>query len=99
MNLIEDIVHRITNRTGHGAVDRRCSRLVFQSPCIGDDASGRYGAAAQRPQKFLVKLFAPRFDFDTRQGFRDPFVGIINRLVDLATVFGGQSILRVPNID
>ena len=99
MDLIKNVVHRIANRARDGAVDRRCCRLVFLCPGVRDDSSGRYRTAAQCPQKFLVKLFALRLDFDTRERHGDTLVGVVYRIVDLVTVFSSQSILRIPNIE
>ena len=58
VHLVEDVVHRIADRAGHGAVDGGGGGLVLQRAGIGGDAPGRNRAVAQRPQETLVPVLA-----------------------------------------
>ena len=54
VHLAEDVVHRVADGAGHGAVDRRGGGLVLLRAGVRGDAAGRDRAAAQRPQEPLV---------------------------------------------
>jgi hypothetical protein len=71
---------------------------VVQGAGIRHDAAGRNGAGPERPDELFEILFALRLDLYIGQRARDAPIGIIYRFVDLAAVFGGQSILRVPDV-
>ena len=58
MHFIENIVHRISDRARHSAIDRgRCWFVLLRSG-VRNDAAGRNRTGAQSPQKLLVTLVA-----------------------------------------
>ncbi len=99
VHLFQDIVHRIADGAGYGAVDRRCGGLVFERAGIRRDAAGGDRAMAQRPQERFVPLFAAFLGFNVGERARDAFIGIVHRIVDGRTVFRGQPIFLVPDVE
>ena len=99
VHLVQDVVHRVDDGPGHGAVDGGRRGLVLQRAGVGRDAAGRNGAAAQGPDETLVPLVPDGFEFDIRQGAGHALVGVVHGLVDGCAVFGGQAIFLVPDIE
>ena len=99
MDLLQDIVHGIANRPGNGAIDGRRRRLVFQRAGIGRDAAGGNRAVAQRPKERFVPLLAQLLAFHIGKRARDTLVGVVHRLVDRRTVFRGQPVLLIPDVE
>jgi hypothetical protein len=99
VDLVQDVVHRIGDGAGDGAVDRRGGWLMLERARVGRDATGRNGSTPQRPDEALIPVLTDRFWFDIRQRARDALVGVVHRLVDGAAVFGGQAIFLVPDIE
>jgi len=56
VHLVEDVMHRIADRAGHGAIDRRCGGLVILRACVRGNAPGGNRAALQSPQESFVPL-------------------------------------------
>ena len=99
VNLVQNVVHRIVDRARHGAVDRRCLRLVLLRAGVGRDAAGRNRTAAQRPEESLVPVllfFRRRLGVGERLG--DALVGVIDRRVDRIALLGLQAVLLVPDV-
>ena len=99
MNLVEDVVHRITDRARHRAIDSRGGRLVFLRAGVRRDATSRNGAATQRPKKTLVPMLALLRRLNISQRTSDTAVGIVHRLVDRIATLGNQAVFLVPNIE
>ncbi len=99
VHLVEDVVHRVADRSGHGAVDRRGRRLVRERARVRHDAARRDRALAQRPEETLVQRFALRGLFDVCQGFRDARQRVVHRLVDRRAILGGQPVFPVPYVE
>ena len=99
VHLVQDVVHRVRDGPGHGAVDGGRRGLVFERAGIGGDAAGGNGPAAQRPDEPFVPLLPGRLIFDIRQSAGHALVGVVHGLVDGCAVFGGQAIFLVPDVE
>ena len=99
VHLAEDVVHRVADGAGHGAVDRRRGGLVLLRAGVRRDAAGRDRAAAQRPQEALVPGLADLGRLDVGQGPGDTLVGVVHRAVDRRPVLGGQAVFLVPDVE
>ena len=99
MDLREDVVHRIGDRAGDSAVDRRGGRLVLLRAGIRGDATGRNAAFAQRPQKLLVPFGAHVLALHIGECTSDALISLVHGAIDRRAVFGGQPILLFPNIE
>ena len=99
VDLRQDVVHRVEDRAGHRAVDRRRRRLVLLRAGVRHDAPGRDRALAQRPQKLFVPVLAHLLAFDVGERAGYALVRLVHRAVDRLTVLGAQSILLVPDIE
>jgi hypothetical protein len=99
VHLVEDVVHGVEDGARHRAIDGRGGRLVFLRAGIGHDAAGGNAALAQRPQKLFVPVFTHfrRFGVGQRAGHAP--VGVVHGLVECRTVFGGQAIFLVPDVE
>ena len=99
VHLAEDVVHRVADGAGHGAVDRRRRGLVLLRAGVRGDAAGRDRAAAQRPQELLVPGLADGRRLDVGQRPGDTLVGVVHRAVDRRAVLGGQAVFLVPDVE
>ncbi len=99
VHLLQDVVHRVADRAGHGAVDGGRRRLVLLRAGVGRDAARRDRAAAQRPQEALVPVLAERLGLDVGQRAGDTLVGVVHRLVDGLPALGDEAILLVPDVE
>ena len=99
VHLAEDVIHRITDGAGHGAVDRRGGRLVFLRAGVRSHAPRWNGATAQRPQEAFVPVFAVLFALDIGQCAGDTLVRIVHGLVDRLTRLGDEPVLLVPDVE
>ena len=82
MNLVQYIVHRITDGSRHRAVDRRGGGLVLLRAGVRHDAAGRNGATAQRPDKFFKIFFAVRLVLHVGERPGNPAVRIVYAGID-----------------
>ncbi len=98
VDLAEDVVHRVGDRAGDGAVDGRGGRLVVLRAGVGNDAPGRDGAIAQRPEEALVPVLALLGRFDVGQGTGDSLPGVIDGLVDGRAVLAAQAVFLRPDV-
>ena len=98
MDLAQDVVHRIADRPGHRAVDRRGRGLVLQRAGVRSHAPRGDRAATQRPEKPVVPVFADRLLLDIRKRARDALVGVVHGAVERSPVLGAQSIFLVPDV-
>src|SRR5215469_150071 len=98
VDLPQDIVHRVTDRARHRAVDRGGRGLVLERASVGCHPSRGYGAATQRPQEPLVPVLAYILALDVGESARHALVGIVHRLVDGRTVLRAEAILLVPDV-
>ncbi len=99
VHLVEDVVHRVADGSGHRAIDGGGGGLVLQRAGVRSHAAGGNGAAAQRPDEALVPLVPYGFVLYVRQGTRDTLVGVVHGFVDGRAVFGGQAIFLVPDVE
>ena len=99
VHLGEDVVHRVVDRAGDRAVDRRSRRLVLLRAGVRDDAAGGNRALAQGPQELLVPLLAHVLALHVRERARDALVRLVHRAVDRRAVFGAQPVFLVPDIE
>ncbi len=99
VNLAEDVVHRVADRAGHGAVDRGRGRLVLLRARVRGDAAGRDCSAAQGPEELLVPVLAGVFLLHVGERLRDALVGVVHRLVDGRSVLGAKSVFLVPDVE
>ena len=60
VHLVQDVVHRVDDGSGHRAVDGGGGGLVLERAGVGRDAAGRNGAAAQGPDETLVPVLPDR---------------------------------------
>jgi len=99
VDFFEDAVHRVFDRAGDRAVDRRRRRLVLERTRIRSDAACRNGTAAQRPQKALVPvLLLVGVGFGLRQRTCDALVGVVDARIDRLALLRLQAVLFVPDI-
>ena len=97
MHLLEDVVHRILDGPGYGAVDRRRRRFVFQRTGIRHDPPARNRTLAQRPQELFVPVRAQLVGrLDAGDGVRHATVGFVDAPIDDRTVAFLQPILACP---
>ena len=95
----QDAVHGVGHRAGNRAVNGGGGRLVCLGTGVGGDASGRNGAALQRPQETPIPVLALLGGgLNIGQGAGDTAVGIFNALVDGYAGLGLETVLFVPNI-
>ena len=99
MNLVQDVVHRIADRAGHGAIDGRSRRFMLASTRVRHDASRRYRSVAQRPDKLFEILFALRFVFDVSKCACDTAVSVVDRPVDNLATLCHQAVFRRPYVE
>src|SRR6185437_7423801 len=99
VHLLQDVVHRVADGAGDGAVDRGGGRLVRQRAGVGGDAAGGNRAAAQRPQETLVPVAAQFVaDFHVGQGARHALVGLVDGGVDRLAGLRLQAVFLVPDV-
>ena len=98
MDLAENVVHRVGDGAGNGAVDRRGGRFVVLRASVGDDPPGGDGAIAQRPEKLLIPELVGFRMFDISECPRDPLPGVIDAVVDGAAIFAGQPVFLRPDV-
>ncbi len=99
VHLVEYVIHGIGDHARNGAIDRRCRRFVLPRSGIGNDASGRYRALPQRPEKLLVIAFLVGLaGLHVGQCPGDPFVSGVDRIVDDFVMLGLQAIFAVPDL-
>ncbi len=98
VDLAEDVIHRVGDRTRDGAVDGRGRRLVILRAGVGDDPSGRDGAVAQRPEETLVPVLALLGRLDVSQGAGDALPGGVDAVIDRRAVLAGQTVFLCPDI-
>ncbi len=98
MDLAEDVVHRVGDGAGHGAVDGRGGGFVVLRAGVGDDPPGRDGAVAQRPEEALVPVLASLGRLDIGQRAGDPLPGGVYAVIDGAAILAGQAILLRPDV-
>src|SRR5690606_9158720 len=98
VDLAENLVHRVANGRRHGAVDGRGGGFVVQRAGVGNDAPGRDGAVAQRPEELLVPVLALLGRFHFRQGTGDTLPGVVHVAIDGGAILVGQAVLLRPNL-
>src|SRR6266481_1021861 len=99
MHLVQDIVHRVMDGAGDGAVDGRCGGLVFKRAGIRRDAARRNGAMTQGPEKRFIPLFAKVFRLDIGKRARNALIGIVHRFVDGRSILGSKTVLLIPDVE
>ncbi len=98
VDLVQDVVHRITDRAGDRAVDGGGGRFMFERAGVGGDAPGGNGAAPQRPQKSGIPFVAHGGQFDIGQRARHALVGVIDRHIQHLAGLGLEAIFLVPDV-
>ena len=95
MHLAEDIVHRILNGAGDGAVDGGGRRFVLKRPGVGGDTARRNGTIAQGPQEGFIPGVG--FALLRSQRASDTLVGLVDGAVDGGAILALETILAVPD--
>jgi len=99
VDFLQDVVHRIADSAGDGAVDRAGGRLVRERAGVGGDAAGGNRTAAQRPQKTFVPMAAQLIaGFNIGQGAGDALVGFVDAAIDRLARLGLETVLFVPDV-
>ena len=99
MNLTENIVHGILDRTRDRAVDSRGGGLMLECTRIGGNASRWNRALFERPDKLLVPMLAFAVTtLDFSQCARHPFKGIVDRVINTIAILGLEAVLLVPYV-
>ena len=97
VHLAEDIVHRILNGAGDGAVDGGGRRLVLKRPGVGGDTARRNGTIAQGPQEGFIPGVG--FALLRSQRASDTLVGLVDGAVDGGAILALETILAVPDLE
>ena len=97
VHLAENVVHRILDGTGDGAVDGRGGRLVLEGTGIGSDATRRDGAIAQGPQEGLIPGFGLALLGRQRTG--NPLISLVYGAIDGRPILALEAILAVPDLE
>ena len=97
VHLAEDIVHRILNGAGDGAVDRGGRRLVLKRPGVGGDTARRNSTIAQGPQEGFIPGVG--FALLRSQRASDTLVGLVDGAVDGGAILALETILAVPDLE
>ncbi|MNZ87094.1 hypothetical protein D3C78_1059430 [compost metagenome] len=98
VKLGEDVVHRVADGGGDGAVDGRGGRPALLGAGVGDDSPGRDGAVAQCPEKLRVPVFAQLGRLHIGQGAGDPPPGGVEIGVDRRAVGFDQPVFLRPDV-
>ncbi len=98
MDLVQDVVHRVLNRSRHRAIDRRSRGLVKFGARIRGDSACRNRAPMQRPDEAIEPFGAFRRLLDRSERFRDALIGAVDVAVHRLARFGLQPVLRVPDV-
>ncbi|MNQ74517.1 hypothetical protein D3C85_892760 [compost metagenome] len=97
VHLAENVVHRIFDGAGDGAVDGRGGRLVLEGPGIGSDATRRDGAIAQGPQEGLIPGIGLALLGRQRTG--NPLISLVYGAIDGRPILALEAILAVPDLE
>src|SRR6185437_5242045 len=98
MHLLENVVHRVADRAGHGAIDGRGRRLMLPGTGIGGHTAGGNRAVAQGPDETLVPALAHLFALHVGQRAGDTLIGVVHRAIERLALLGRQPILLVPDV-
>ncbi|MNH04806.1 hypothetical protein D3C79_641120 [compost metagenome] len=97
VHLAENVIHRILDGAGDGAVDGRGGRLVLEGPGIGSDATRRDGAIAQGPQEGLIPGIGLALLGRQRTG--NPLISLVYGAIYGRPILALEAILAVPDLE